>query len=227
MPTALVTGGGSGIGAAVVRQLRETGWSAIPADLKPPKDGIVLDAADEDGWERVFDNVGDVDALVSCAGVRDRADIVDLELSVFQRMLDVHVLGTFLGIRGIARRWQLRGRPGAAVTIASVTSTHAVGGQIHYVAAKGAIAAMTRAAAIELGPSGSRVNSIAPGIIRTPMTADRLGDPAQTAWLMNRVPMQRPGEPSEVAAAAAFLLSDGASYINGIMLPVDGGWTAG
>lgn len=226
MRTVLVTGGGSGIGAAVTEHLRSTGWTAVAADLNPPPGGVRLDTTDEAGWDTALDTLSDLDALVCCAGIRDRSDLTDLELTAFRRMLDVHVLGTFMGLRAAARRWAARGRPGAAVTIASVTSTHAVSGQMHYVAAKGAIAAMTRAAAVELAPTGSRVNSIAPGIIRTPMTADRLGDPDQTAWLMARVPMQRPGEPHEIAAAAAFLLSDAASYITGATLPVDGGWTA-
>jgi NAD(P)-dependent dehydrogenase (short-subunit alcohol dehydrogenase family) len=79
---------------------------------------------------------------------------------------------------------------------------------------------------VELAPAGIRVNAVAPGVIRTPMTADRLGDPAQTAWLVDRVPAGRPGEAAEVAAAVAFLVSDAASYVTGAVLPVDGAWTA-
>ncbi|MEV0595762.1 SDR family NAD(P)-dependent oxidoreductase [Nonomuraea cavernae] len=226
MARVLVTGGGSGIGAAVCRHLNDTGWTAIPADLRPPEGGLVLDTTDETAWERALDAAGPLDGLVNCAGIRSRVDIADLDLVEFHRMLDVHVVGTFLGIRGMARRWAAERRTGAVVNIASVVATNAVAGQIHYVAAKGAIAAMTRAAAVELAPVGARVNAIAPGVIRTPMTADRLGDPGQTAWLMSRVPAGRAGEPEEIATVAAFLLSDAASYVNGVLLPVDGGWTA-
>ena len=227
MPSVLVTGGGSGIGAEVCRTLSEAGWQAVAADIRPPEGGHQLDTTDEAGWDRVLDAVWPLDGLVNCAGIRDRAPIADMELAAFQRMLDVHVTGCFLGTRGVTRRWAADGRGGAVVNIASVTATHAVAGQIHYVTAKGAIAALTRAAAIELGPSGTRVNAIAPGIIRTPMTADRLGDEAQTAWLLSRVPAGRVGEPREIAAAVQFLLSDAASYVNGVLLPVDGGWAAG
>lgn len=227
MPSVLVTGGGSGIGAEICRTLRATGWTAVAADLRPPPDGVQLDTGDEAGWDRVLDAVWPLDGLVNCAGIRSRAPIGELDLGTFQQMMSVHVTGCFLGIRGVARRWAAEGRGGAVVNISSVTATHAVAGQIHYVTAKGAVAALTRAAAVELARSGVRVNAVAPGIIRTPMTADRLGDPEQTAWLMSRVPAGRVGEPAEIASVVQFLLSEAASYVNGVLLPVDGGWAAG
>ncbi|NEK58426.1 SDR family oxidoreductase [Geodermatophilus sabuli] len=227
MPAVLVTGGGSGIGAEVCRVLAAAGWQVAAADLRPPEGGHELDTTDEAGWERVLDAVWPLDGLVNCAGIRDRAPLEELELAAFERMMAVHVTGCFLGTRGVARRWRTEERSGAVVNISSVTATHAVAGQVHYVTAKGAIAALTRAAAVELGPTGTRVNAIAPGIIRTPMTADRLGDPDQTAWLLSRVPAGRVGEPAEIASAVQFLLSDAASYVNGVLLPVDGGWAAG
>lgn len=226
MPTVLVTGAGSGIGAEVCRFLDDLGWSTVGADLRPPPGGLELDTTDEAGWDRVLDSVGELDGLVNCAGIRDRAALEVLEVGAFERMMAVHVTGAFLGIRGMARRWAAAGRCGSIVTIASVVATHAVAGQAHYVAAKGAVAALTRAAAVELAGTGTRVNAIAPGIIRTPMTADRLGDPDQRAWVVSRVPAGRVGEPVEIASAVHFLLSDASSYVNGVLLPVDGGWTA-
>lgn len=227
MTAVLVTGGGSGIGAEICATLRAAGWQATAADLRPPADGYRLDSTDEAGWEEVLDAVWPLDGLVNCAGIRSRSPLGDLDLDAFTAMMSVHVTGCFLGTRGVARRWAADRRRGAVVNIASVTATHAVAGQAHYVTAKGAVAAFTRAAAVELAGSGIRVNAVAPGIIRTPMTADRLGDPEQTAWLLSRVPAGRVGEPAEVAAAVHFLLSDAASYINGVLLPVDGGWAAG
>src|SRR5215211_3073466 len=200
MPAVLVTGGGSGIGAEVCRTLAGAGWRVVPADIRPPEGGQHLDSADEAAWDRVLDEVWPLDGLVNCAGIRDRAPVTEMALDQFRRMIDIHVVGCFLGIRGVARRWAAEGRGGAVVNISSVTATQAVAGQIHYVTAKGAVAALTRAAATELAGSGTRVNAIAPGIIRTPMTADRLGDPAQTQWLLSRVPAGRVGEPSEIAS---------------------------
>lgn len=222
----LVTGAASGIGAGTAAMLGEQCWDVVRADLKPDDGCLELDAADEHSWDRVLDAAGQVDALVNCAGFRSRAPLVDLEVEEFDRMLAVHVRGTFLGIRGCARRWLRDGRPGAVVAISSVTATHAVAGQPHYVAAKAGIAGLVRAAAVELAPSGIRVNAIAPGVIATPMTADKLGDPAQRQWLTDRVPSGDHGEAADIAAAAAYLISDAARYVNGVLLPVDGGWTA-
>lgn len=226
MKRVLVTGGASGIGAATVSQLAASGWDAVAADLTAAHEVVRLDVTDEANWEAVLDQHGPFDALVSCAGFRDRAMLTDMTTEQFDAMLRVHVTAAFVGLRGMARRWRAEGRIGTAVIIASVNALVAVPGQIHYIAAKSALAGVTRAAALELAAEGHRVNAIAPGIIRTPMTADRLDDPEQTAWLMSRVPMKRAAEPREVATVVEFLLSDAASYVTGVLLPVDGGWTS-
>ena len=170
-------------------------------------------------------DIGPIDGLVTSAGIRTRSMIVDTTLDEWERHLRVNVTGTWLAIRAFLRAIPDH-RPRAIVTIASVNATIAVPGQAHYVASKGAIASLSRAAALEGAPLGVRVNSIAPGPIRTPMASERLDDPEQVRWLTGRVPLGRVGEPSEIGEVAEFLLSDRASYISGEVLYADGGWAA-
>ena len=222
----LVAGGGSGIGAATAAHLAALGWTAIVADVNPPDGGLRLDVAVEADWIATVDAAWPLDALVNCAGIRDVAPLTELTTDQIDRMLAIHVRGELIGIREVARRWIAEGRPGAVVNIASVNATHAVAGQAHYVAAKAAVSGLTRAAALELAPHQVRVNAVAPGLIRTPMTEIRFQDTAMLQRMLARIPMGRHGEPREIAAAIAFLLSDDAGYITGTTLPVDGGWTA-
>lgn len=228
--TVIVTGAASGIGAATTALLRDRGHEVVGADLQAggtaEADAVQrLDVADEGSWAALFDRVGAVTGLVNCAGIRSRNLIVDTTLEEFERHLRVNVTGTWLGIREFLRRHR-EGTSGAIVNIASVNAIIAVPGQAHYVASKGGIAALTKAAAVEAAPLGVRVNAIAPGPIRTPMTEERLVDPAQVAWLEDRVPMARVGEAPEMASIVAFLLSGDASYVTGTTVYADGGWVA-
>ncbi|MDE0613904.1 MAG: SDR family oxidoreductase [bacterium] len=219
----LVTGGASGIGAATCRVLVDAGRDVVAADIAPADGVLPLDVTDEAAWDRVLDEAGTLAGLVNCAGIRTRDSIVDTSVEEFQRHMQVNVVGTWLGIRGFLRRHQ-PGTTGAIVNVSSVNSEIAVPDQAHYVASKGAVSALTRAAAIEAAPQGVRVNAVAPGPVRTPMTAERLGDPEQAAWLDSRVPMGRVAEPTEIAEVISFLLSDKSSYITGEVLFTDGGW---
>ncbi len=223
--TVIVTGGASGIGAATVVALRDRGHRVVAADLRAG-DGVErVDVADEASWTALFEAAGPVTGLVNCAGIRTRGLIVDTEVDEFERHLRVNVTGTWLGIRELFRR-HAEGSAASIVNVASVNAVIAVPGQAHYVASKGGIASLTKAAAIEGASLGVRVNAIAPGPIRTPMTEERLVDPAQVAWLEGRVPLARVGEAPEMASIVAFLLSDDASYVTGTTIYADGGWVA-
>ena len=221
----LVTGGGSGIGAATCEVLASSGWEPIAADVRPPTDGLTLDVTDEVAWAAALRSTGPLAGLVCCAGIRTRSMIVDTTADDFERHLRVNVMGTWMGIREMLRA-HTAGTKAAIVTVASVNASIAVPAQSHYVASKGAVAALTKAAALEGAPLGVRVNAIAPGPIRTPMTAERIDDPVQLRWLEGRVPLGRVGEPREMATVVEFLLSDAASYITGEVIYADGGWAA-
>jgi len=229
MRRVLVTGAASGIGAACAAALGRDGWDVVGVDLEPDGRSDVrrLDVTDEAGWDALLADIGPLDGLVTSAGIRTRGMIVDTSLDEWERHLRVNVTGTWLAIRAMLRAIPAGDvSPRAIVTISSVNATIAVPGQAHYVASKGAIAALTRAAALEGAPLGVRANSIAPGPIRTPMAEERLREPAQVEWLTGRVPLGRVGEPAEIAELAAFLVSDRASYVSGEVVYADGGWAA-
>ncbi len=227
MKRVLVTGGASGIGAACADVADREGWLVFRADLQAGEGIHHLDVTDEQGWADLMAEIGPLDGLITCAGIRTRSMIVDTSVEEWERHLRVNVTGTWLAIRSFLRAIPAGdSSPRAIVTIASVNATIAVPGQAHYVASKGAIASLTRAAALEGAPLGVRANSIAPGPIRTPMAGERLDDPAQVRWLTGRVPLGRIGEPEEMGELAEFLLSERASYISGEIIYADGGWAA-
>ena len=221
----IVTGGASGIGKAIADSLLDADSEVVSADMNPDNGAFKLDVGDEDSWKRLFDQTGPVDGLVNCAGIRTRNMIVDTTVEEFENHLKVNLTGTWLGMRSLFRSHK-QGTVASIVNIASVNAVIAVPGQAHYVASKGGVASLTKAAAVEGAPLGIRVNAIAPGAIRTPMTAERLVDPEQVAWLEGRVPLGRVGEPEEIAEVAKFLLSEESSYITGTTIFSDGGWTA-
>lgn len=223
----LVTGAASGIGASCCAVLEREGWDVVPTDLAG-RGVIDLDVTDEAAWNDVVGRVGPLSGLVTCAGIRTRSNIIDTELDEWERHLRINLTGTWLAVRAFLRQVAAQSTPSrsAIVTIASVNASLAVPGQAHYVASKGGIVALTRAAALEGAPLGVRANAIAPGPIRTPMAAERLDDPEQVRWLTGRVPLGRVGEPEEIGELAEFLLSDRASYINGEVVYADGGWAA-
>lgn len=222
----LVTGAGSGIGAACLALLVDLGHEVIGADLDDARSAglVALDVGDEAQWDTLMSRIGPIDGLVCSAGIRSRSLITETPVEEWNRHLRVNLTGTWLGIQAMLRQ-QGRSRSGAIVTISSVTETLAVPGQAHYIASKGGVAALTRAAALEAAPLGIRVNAIAPGSIDTPMAAERLADPEQIRWLQGRIPLGRVGEASEVAELAAFLLSDRAAYLTGEVIRLDGGWS--
>jgi NAD(P)-dependent dehydrogenase (short-subunit alcohol dehydrogenase family) len=239
---ALVTGAARGNGAAIARGLARAGATVVIADLDgegaqgTARDlatvglrahAYSLDVTDAAACEalarRCEREVGPIAYLVNNAGVLLRGGIDDPgEAAAWARTLDVNVNGAHNVT--MACLAQLRRARGAIVNVSSIHAFVAPGASAAYSASKGAIAQYTKALAGELAAHGVRVNAIAPGIIRTPMTEVTTSDPARLEAFLRHVPMRRVGEPEELAGPVLFLLSDAASYVSGAVLPVDGAY---
>ncbi|RZT68294.1 SDR family NAD(P)-dependent oxidoreductase [Leucobacter luti] len=217
----VVTGAGSGIGLAVAELLEATGTEVVRLDRSGESGSTEFDVTDEPSWA-ALSAVG-VTGLVHAAGIRSRAPLAETSLADFRRVLDVNTTGTFLALR-----WAARNAHAAlsVVTISSAVIDRRVEHQPGYNASKAAVAALTRSAARELAPLGTRVNAIAPGSILTPMTAAGWDDAAHAERMRTEIPLGRAGTAADIAAAAAFLLSDASAYTTGTILTVDGGWTS-
>jgi NAD(P)-dependent dehydrogenase (short-subunit alcohol dehydrogenase family) len=239
---AVVTGGASGIGAGVVRRLRERGLAVTVFDADPeaieqlPADdrlgGVVVDVTDEAAVARGFDSAADargtVTRVVTCAGIRGRMEsALDVDLAFFRKLLDVHVLGTLITARAFATRLpDPLESPASMVTIGSIVGLK--GGwtkQADYGTAKVAITGLSQVLAVEWAERGIRVNVVAPGMTKTPMLESMEKDGYDFSYPRERTPLGRLAEVDEMARAIEFLLLDG-TYITGVELPVDGGWTA-
>jgi NAD(P)-dependent dehydrogenase (short-subunit alcohol dehydrogenase family) len=241
MTVSLVTGAGSGIGAATAAVLGERGDRVACADLDeraarevaaslPDAIAVAADVADEDSCDRMVRAAvefgGGLDAVVACAGIEAGGNALELDVATFRRVVEVNLTGSFLTARQAARAMIGRGG-GSIVLIGSINSHMALPGGAAYAGSKGGVLMLGRALAVDLAGSGIRVNVIGPGVTDTPMSAASLADPERRARFLGRIPLGRAADPREIARAAAFLTSAEASYITGAFLPVDGGWLAG
>lgn len=231
-PHAIVTGGSSGIGAAIVDELLARGTNVSVFDLVPPTRADVgfelVDVVDEPGVVRAVAaaeaRFGVATAAVTCHGIRGEfVPTLDLDLERTRRVLDIHVIGTLSVCREVVRR--LNGRAASLVMIASTTAYGGWANQSDYGPAKAAVRQLTANLAIEWAPLGVRVNAVAPGHTLTPMVRDLVDSGYDLAPVEARTPLARLAMPAEIAATVVHLLND-ATYVTGQCLPVDGGWTA-
>jgi NAD(P)-dependent dehydrogenase (short-subunit alcohol dehydrogenase family) len=170
---------------------------------------------------------GKLYGLVNSAGIRGVGNILDTDPEVWRKVLSVNLEGTFNMCQAFARNVKEAQTPAAIVNVSSAAGIRGVPNRLPYAASKYGVVGITQTMALELGALGVRVNAVVPGMIRTPMTAVMFQDPDNVERIRAAHPIGREGEPEEIAAAIAFLLSDDASFITGVALPVDGGSTAG
>ena len=238
----VVTGGAQGIGAACARRLGAEGARLALWDLDDESGQALVASLKADGVDAIYKrcNVarkadvdaalasthaafGRIDGLINNAGIFKAADFLEITEADWDAVLDVNLKGSFLVGQAVARVMSSQGR-GAIVNMSSVNGMMAIPSIASYNASKGAINQLTRVMALALADHGIRVNAVAPGTIATELAKNAVltSDEARER-ILSRTPMRRLGEPSEVADAAAFLLSDAASYITGEIITVDGG----
>ncbi|GFG64961.1 3-alpha-(or 20-beta)-hydroxysteroid dehydrogenase [Mycobacterium kubicae] len=232
---AIVSGGARGMGAAHVRAMVAEGakvvsgdilhdeGKAVVADLGGAARYVDLDVTDPDRWnaavQTALSEFGGVDILVNNAGIINVGTLEDYALAEWQRILDINLTGVFLGIQAVVKPMKAAGR-GSIINISSIEGLAGTIACHGYTATKFGVRGLTKSAALELGPNGIRVNSIHPGLIRTPMTEWVPDDLFQTA-------LGRAAEPQEVSNLVVYLASDESSYSTGSEFVVDGGCVAG
>lgn len=238
---AVVTGGASGLGRAMVERFAAAGAQVVIADIDPDAGGalaaelgagaafLATDVTDADQVQALVDGTverfGDLHVMVNNAGIGSgMVRFLHDDLEDFHRVMDIDVLGVLLGCQRAARHMKAAGTRGSIINISSTAGLDAGAALVTYRAAKAAVIHASRSIALDVAGYGIRVNCIVPGGIRTPMTASSYDVDAVRRLTQ---PLDREGLPEDVAEAALFLASDRAAQITGITLPVDGGTTTG
>ena len=239
---ALVTGAGGGLGSAISLGFAREGARVIVADIDPSRADATAErirAAGGEAWSVALDvcdraavqacaadlegRIGSIDMLVNNAGISGRARSDDPQATeVWDRLIEVNLQGLFNVTHAFVPA--LKKTRGCIVNLSSIVAFVSGISSAGYVASKGAVRSLTQVLARELAPFGVRANAVAPGLMLTEMVAPQLAVPGGTDWYMKRAPMARGGEVEEIVGPVVFLCSPMASYVNGVVLPVDGGF---
>lgn len=240
----LVTGAGRGLGATIAQGFARQGAAVIVADIDAALAAGTAQAIRDAGGRAVDAALdvtdacavrafaadcaarhGDLDILINNAGISARAPFDDPQTpAIWDRVMQVNLQGTFNVTHAFVE--QLKATRGAIVNLCSIVAYGCGISTAGYVVSKGGVRSFTEVLARDLGPHGVRVNAVAPGLMETDMTAGQRAQAHGTDWYMDRAPLARAGRADEIVGPVLFLASDMASYVNGVVLPVDGGYLA-
>ncbi len=230
----VVTGATRGIGRATATLLAGRGAKVVAIGRsKHDLDSLAaeidaeihaVDLADPEAVRAVARRIQPIDRLVNNAGTTTLESFLDTSVETFQELMAVNVIAAMIFGQETARSMIARGKKGAIVNVSSLSSSIGFADHAAYCASKGALDSLTTVMANELGRQGIRVNAICPTVVLTPMAVKAWSDPAKSDPMLKRIPLGRFFEPAEVAETIAFLLSDKASMVNGVTMPVDGGF---
>lgn len=243
---AIVTGGGSGIGAATCLAFAREGARVAVADMNQEGTEVTAKRVREAGRKalalkvdvsepsavremvrRVEAELGDIDVLVNSAGIREIVPFLDLKFEEWQRVIASNLTGTFVCSQTVAKRWVEQGRGGKIVNLSSTAGLMAMPNRAAYVSSKHGVIGLTKEMALELGGKNIQVNAVAPGVVETAMTAGYFSHPEMIESLKKMHVVGRWAQPKEIAQMILFLASAEADFITGSTFSIDGGFTAG